>query len=208
MSQEVWGGLSSRVRPGGESIQLASQRSEYEVGDLCLYFSVPDCGPPLSVSSAVCPTALGAPHGGSVVSRSGIRPPNLSLSLWGPTSRVLSVSVCQCSVGWSLTSQTSPGLPRKILRGSHQLLWILIRTFWRSSQSPMEWKVWFPQELLMTDCLVGLSLEHMLLHFHSGRTAASSFWPKKYCAFLWYILLTQWHEIWPVCLFCEDVRGF
>lgn len=99
-------------------------------GDLCLYFSVPGCGPPpLSVSSAVCPTALGALHGGSVVSRSGIHPPNLSLSLRGPTSQVLSVSVRQCSVGWSLMSQTSPGLPLKILRGSHQVLWIRIRTF-------------------------------------------------------------------------------
>ena len=46
------------------------------------------------------------------------------LALWGPTSRVPSASVCQCSVGWSLTSQTSPRLPRKILRGSHQVLWI------------------------------------------------------------------------------------
>lgn len=46
------------------------------------------------------------------------------LALWGPTSRVPSASVCQCSVGWSLMSQTSPRLPRKILRGSHQVLWI------------------------------------------------------------------------------------
>ena len=32
-----------------------------------------------------------------------------------------------------------------------------------------------PQELLVTDCSVGLSPEHMLLHFHSDRTAVSSF---------------------------------
>lgn len=44
---------------------------------------VPGCGrPPLSVSSAVCPAAPGALRGGSPVSRSRIRPPNLSLSLW------------------------------------------------------------------------------------------------------------------------------
>lgn len=47
-------------------------------GDLCLYFP----SPPLSVSSAVCPAAPGALRGGSPVSRSRIRPPNLSLSLW------------------------------------------------------------------------------------------------------------------------------
>lgn len=97
------------------------------------------------------------------------------LALRGPASRVLSVSVRQCPVGWSLTSQTSPGLPRKILRGSHRVLWIRIRTFRRSSHSPVERKVWFPQELFMTNRLVGLSLEHMLLHFHSGGTAVSSF---------------------------------
>lgn len=47
------------------------------------------------------------------------------LALRGPTSRVLSASVRQCSVGWSLTSQTSPRLPRKIPWSSHQVLWIL-----------------------------------------------------------------------------------
>lgn len=85
--RQPWSGWEQRLL-GAEPVcepraKFEGPTSGRKWGGFVSLLYVPGCGrPPLSVSSAVCPAAPGALRGGSPVSRSRIRPPNLSLSLW------------------------------------------------------------------------------------------------------------------------------